>query len=34
LDAVGKMKKNVAPLPEEDQKKILGENALALYGIS
>ena len=34
MDAVSKMKKNVAPLPEEDQRKILGENALALYGLS
>ena len=33
-DAVNKMKRNVAPLPEEDQRKILGENALAMYGLS
>ena len=33
-DAVRKMKSNVAPLPEDDQKKILGENALAMYGLS
>ena len=33
-NAVGKMKRNVASLPEEDQRKILGENALAMYGLS
>ena len=29
-----KMKRNVASLPEEDQRKILGENALTMYGLS
>ena len=33
-DAVGKMKGNVASLPENDQRKILGENALAMYGLN
>ena len=33
-DAVGKMKRNVASLPEEDQRKILGENALTMYGLA
>ena len=32
-EPVGKMKRNVASLPEEDQRKILGENALAMYGL-
>ena len=33
-DALHKMRRNVAPLPEEDQRKILGENALTMYGLS
>ena len=33
-NAFSKMKRNVAALLEEDQRKILGENALAMYGLS
>ena len=34
IEPVGKMKKNVASLPQEDQRKILGENAMTMYGLS
>ena len=33
-DSVRKMKRHIASLPENDQKKILGENALAMYGLN
>ena len=32
--ALTDVKKTISPLPEEDQRKILGENALSLYGLS
>ncbi len=33
-DPLNKVKANIASLPEADQNKILGENALAMYGLS
>ena len=34
IDPVSKVKSNIADLPESDQRKILGENALELYRIA
>lgn len=32
-DPLGKVKQNIVGLPEEDRRKILGENALSMYGL-
>ena len=32
-DPVGELKENLSSLPEADQHKIMGENAIALYGL-
>ena len=31
---VGRVKKSIEPLSEEDQRKVLGENALRVYKIT
>ena len=33
-DPLNKVKSNISTLPEADQNKILGENALAMYGLN
>lgn len=32
-DPVNKLKENLGPLPEEDQRKVFGENAFELYNL-
>ena len=34
LDPVNELKENLAPLPEEDQLKVFGGNALELYKLA